>query len=266
MATSLWTDLFRRGLGAMAPTSPGFQGGTFGFYYAEDTEKLYFWDGDAWVEVPLTAGGGGAETNYPKVTTWADLPASTASGDIYIVLTTTGIPLVNRKPAGLWHDAASGWTYLGNGITGSDVVFTPAGSIAATNVQAAIEELASDASALPALAFGTYTPSLTNVTNLDASTAYECQYLRVGNTVTVSGRVDIDPSSTTTATELGITLPVASNFAVSYQCAGSAFAFGVAGQGAAILGDVTNDRACMKWVSSDITNMGMFFSFTYRII
>src|SRR5438552_1367658 len=36
---------------------------------------------------------------------------------------------------------------------------------------------------------GSYTPRLTNVANLSASTAYTCQWMRVGNTVTVSGKV-----------------------------------------------------------------------------
>jgi hypothetical protein len=116
------------------------------------------------------------------------------------------------------------------------------------------------------VASGTYTPTLSNVANLDASTAYVCQYLRVGETVTVSGRVDINPTAAATTTQLGITLPVASNFASSFQCAGTAFAFGVAGQGAAIIGDTANDRAEMQWVSGDVTNMGMFFQFSYRVI
>ena len=116
------------------------------------------------------------------------------------------------------------------------------------------------------LASGTYTPTLTNVANLDASTAYSCQYLRVGSVVTVSGRVDIDPTAAAADTRLGISLPVASALTAGNDCAGTAFAFGVAGQGAGIMGDATNDRAEMRWVAGDITNMSMFFSFTYRVI
>lgn len=113
---------------------------------------------------------------------------------------------------------------------------------------------------------GTYTPTLTNVTNIAASTAYLCQYLRFGNTVLVSGKVDVDPTLTATGSELGISLPIASNFGDIIDCGGVAFAAAVAGQGAAILGDATNNRASMKWVSSDISNQGMAFIFTYRVI
>lgn len=112
---------------------------------------------------------------------------------------------------------------------------------------------------------GTYTPTLTNVTNLAASTAYVCQYIRVGSVVTVSGRVDIDPTAVG-ATELGITLPIASNLGALEDCAGTAAASGIAGQSAAIAGDLTNNRAKLVYVAADITNQPMYFTFTYRII
>jgi hypothetical protein len=116
-----------------------------------------------------------------------------------------------------------------------------------------------------ALASGTYTPTLTNITNLDTSTAYQCQYMKVGTVVTVSGKVDVNPTAGA-STQLGLSIPIASNFAASEDCAGSAFASGIAGQGAAILADVVNNRAIMQWVSVDTTNQAMLFSFTYRVI
>lgn len=116
------------------------------------------------------------------------------------------------------------------------------------------------------LAHGTYTPTLTNVANLDASTAYECQYIRVGNTVTVSGKVDIDPTTTSTSTQLGISLPISSNLGAQEDCAGTAFASAIAGQGAAILGDATNNRAQLQYIAVDVTNQPMYFTFTYQVI
>ena len=115
------------------------------------------------------------------------------------------------------------------------------------------------------LAAGAYTPTLTNVANLDASTAYSCQYLRVGNTVTVSCKVDVDPTLAATSTQLGISLPVASNLSSAEQCAGAAFASGIASQGAAVLGDATNDRCQMQWVAGDVTNQPMFLTFSYKV-
>lgn len=113
---------------------------------------------------------------------------------------------------------------------------------------------------------GTYTPTLTNVANLDASTPYQCQYMRVGSVVTVSGLVDVDPTAGATPTELGISLPIASTLAAAQNCAGTAFASAIAGQGAAIMGDVANARAQMAWISGDTTNQPMYFNFSYLII
>ena len=100
------------------------------------------------------------------------------------------------------------------------------------------------------LASGTYTPTLTNGANMAASTAYSCQYLRVGDTVTVSGRVDVDPTLTATATELGISLPIASALASANanELAGVGSAPGIAGMVMSVRADVTNDRASMIWI------------------
>lgn len=111
-----------------------------------------------------------------------------------------------------------------------------------------------------------YTPTLTNVANLDGSTAYECQYIRIGDMVTVSGKVDINPTLTATSTQLGISLPFTSDLAAAEDCAGVAFASGIASQGAAILGDTTNNRAQLQYVASDVTNQPMYFIFQYIII
>jgi hypothetical protein len=114
-------------------------------------------------------------------------------------------------------------------------------------------------------AAGTYTPTLTGTANVAASTAYECQYLRVGATVTVSGKVDVDPTSAVD-TQLGISLPISSNFGAIEDCAGVAAAFAVAGQSAVIQADTTNDRALMRWLAVNTANQNMFFTFTYQII
>lgn len=128
--------------------------------------------------------------------------------------------------------------------------------------------LYSDLSGTPTLVSGVYTPIIVIVANLDVTgtTAYECQYMRVGSVVTVSGKVDVNPTLTATSTQLGIPLPIASNFGAAEDCAGVAFASAVAGMGGAILGDATNDRAQLQFVSSDINSQPMYFSFQYQVI
>jgi hypothetical protein len=113
---------------------------------------------------------------------------------------------------------------------------------------------------------GAYTPTLVNVANLDDSTAFECQYLRVGTVVHVSGRVSVDPTTTATPTLLSISLPIASNFANNEDCAGVAFSPAFAGAGAGIFADVTNNVAQLQWVADDVSNHSMYFTFTYSIL
>ena len=113
---------------------------------------------------------------------------------------------------------------------------------------------------------GVYTPTLTNVANLDASTAYQCQWMRVGTVVTVSGKVDIDPTLASVATQLGISLPVASNFGAEEDCGGTAAPNAVIDNPCAIRADAANDRAELNYVNASVANHAMFFSFTYRII
>lgn len=113
---------------------------------------------------------------------------------------------------------------------------------------------------------GTYTPTLTNSANLGASTARLCGYTRVGDRVTVTGQLDIDPTTTATLTTLGISLPVASNFTTVYQAGGAASAIAVADASAGIQADATNDRVTLQYVCTDVTNHAMTFTFTYTVL
>lgn len=123
-----------------------------------------------------------------------------------------------------------------------------------------------DASVLANVSSGTYTPTLTNVTNIAASTPYECQYLRVGNTVTVSGKVDIDTTlAAGTASELGVSLPIASDFSAEENCGGTASSPAAASLVSAIRADATNDRAAMVFSAISLSNDSYFFEFSYLV-
>lgn len=113
---------------------------------------------------------------------------------------------------------------------------------------------------------GTYTPTLTNIANIDSTTAYQCQYIRVGNVVTVSGKIDVDPTAgASTLTRVGVSLPVASNFGASEDC-GGCITSGTSADAGAILGDSTNDRAEISFTSRGTTSITMYFVFNYEVI
>jgi len=114
---------------------------------------------------------------------------------------------------------------------------------------------------------GTYTPTLTNGTNVAASTAYPCQYMRVGNVVTVSGKVDIDPTAVG-ATTLGVSLPIASSLGNDYEAGGTTSA-GLESFVGSIKADPTNDRVQIDFVIptlGSISNTSWYFTFTYQIL
>jgi hypothetical protein len=113
---------------------------------------------------------------------------------------------------------------------------------------------------------GVYTPTLTNTTNVAASTAYECQWLRSGNVVTVSGRVEIDPTAGGGNTLLGMSLPIASNFANICELGGVAANDALYGYSIGIFADTVNDRASFSFVANaNHANVSFYFTFTYRI-
>lgn len=110
-----------------------------------------------------------------------------------------------------------------------------------------------------------YTPTLTNVTNLSASTPFDSTFMRIGNICWVFGAVDVDPTAAA-ATELGISLPIASNIGAETDCCGSGASHEVAGFSVGISGDTTNDRARMRWVAVDTSNRRVWYQFGYRVL
>lgn len=112
--------------------------------------------------------------------------------------------------------------------------------------------------------WGRYTPTLTNVANLDASTAYECRYVQIGGMVIVSGKVDVNPTAAV-ATQLGISLPFPSTFSSTSQVSGAAASSNSAGQSAAIIADTANGRAEMNFIAVDLNNRAMYFNFMYQV-
>lgn len=115
---------------------------------------------------------------------------------------------------------------------------------------------------------GTYTPTITGVTNVTSSTAYACQYMRVGNVVTVSGQVAITATTNNAQTTFGISLPIASNFTNTYEAGGSGYTQNntIAGHGINLSADVTNDRINADYYETHGGADTFNFSFTYQII
>jgi hypothetical protein len=113
------------------------------------------------------------------------------------------------------------------------------------------------------VSWGSYSPTLTNSSNVSSSTSAFCQYMRVGSVVTVSGSVLVTcTSGVGTSTTLGVSLPIASNFAgVELGGAGVHNSSAVGAHA-----NTTSDRADLIWFASSASSHSLTFSFTYRIV
>lgn len=111
----------------------------------------------------------------------------------------------------------------------------------------------------------TWTPTFTNVTNIAASTPAASYYLRFGDQVICWGSGSIDPTAAAgTSSELGISLPVASNLGAAGDLAGTGASR--TNDPGIITGDTGNDRARLLFNAQDTANVAWSFIFGYRII
>ena len=113
-------------------------------------------------------------------------------------------------------------------------------------------------------ASGTYTPTWTGLANVTSVTAFSCQYMRVGDTVTVSGWVTIDPVVDNTATSLSFSLPINSNTSSVNFLNGTGVTQG--GGAAACLSGYGANFGEFEVVPSLATSVNYSFIFTYRIV
>jgi hypothetical protein len=111
---------------------------------------------------------------------------------------------------------------------------------------------------------GLYTPTLTGIQNVTGTTAYQCQYVNNNGMVTVSGRCDVNATAAGNF-QLGISLPIASNFGAIEDLGGTCSQSGGTDNGA-ILASVANDRATMEVITAAAGNKAYAFIFMYRII
>lgn len=204
--------------------------------------------------------------------------------------TLAGYGIVDAQPLDATLTALAGQDWAANAIpigTGADTLSqtsfaantfparSSAGNIAAKPISDFGLSLVDDADAaaargtlgIPVLDSGTYTPTLTNVTNVAASSVVSpFTWARVGGAVHVGGLLSIDPTSASTFSQLGISLPVASNFSGIGDCAGTG-AIRESSATSQVRSDATNNRAEMQWTTSvDVAARTWAVTFIYTII
>ena len=110
-----------------------------------------------------------------------------------------------------------------------------------------------------------YTPVLTNTTNISTSTAQLLSVVRVGDEVKVSGRVtSVAATVGGSACVLEFSLPIASNFSTVGDCAGTCVGATLYEAGY-FSADTANKTAKMTFKPSTTASQSFYFTFSYII-
>ena len=154
-------------------------------------------------------------------------------------------------------------------------VTAPAGSNATTIATSAVTAdkildgtIALADVAATALTSGVYQPTLTSVANVDATTTHNAFYWRVGSMVGVIGQVNINPTTAGgTSTQVGVSLPVASNFvSTTEDGSGSGRDGSSNGQAGNLLPDTTNDRMQLTFLCANANDQSWSYYFAYQVL
>lgn len=111
---------------------------------------------------------------------------------------------------------------------------------------------------------GTYTPTVTAVTNCTSPTAFLCHFTRLNDIVRVDGLLSISITAVT-ATQVDVSLPIASNFTtVTTDLIG----IGTAPPTIAVRAqaDISNDRAQLLFNATGTGGLTVHFGFSYRVL
>jgi hypothetical protein len=161
----------------------------------------------------------------------------------------------SSSPNGTWNTANQDMDFTFEGTTG-DIVKMDAG------LNALIVSKISNGDGLAA---GTYAPTCTAVANIDATSAVaDFTYMRVGNSVLVSGNMNSDATAAGAVTRVRVTLPVASNFTSTGDLTGTG---GIEGADDVViaLADTTNDAADVRYTANGTANTVIRIMFMYVV-
>lgn len=111
---------------------------------------------------------------------------------------------------------------------------------------------------------GPFTPTITNGTNVAASTARLCRIIMMGNIVFCSGHVTIDPTAAV-QTDWYMSLPIPSNFTSAYDASGTFTSLSGVGITGIIFADTVNDRLKFDGVAALIAAQDVGFSAAYTL-
>lgn len=114
---------------------------------------------------------------------------------------------------------------------------------------------------------GTYSPTFTNTANVASfGTVNDATYVKIENSVIVSGRVYVDPTSASVNTQFRMTLPISTSFSLFAELGGVLFSKNSASLGGAILADTTYNQARFQYINTtDVAGREFAFIYMYQL-
>jgi hypothetical protein len=117
---------------------------------------------------------------------------------------------------------------------------------------------------------GSYTPTLTGLSNVTSTESFAARWTRIGNYVTVSGTFGVTPAASGSL-RMALSIPVASTFTPGGtdlgQCAGVATSYAAPGQPGAIAADsATPTRAEFRYTAASTATVYFSYIFNYEVI
>ncbi len=217
-----------------------------------------------------TGGGGGGGRNSLAANTYPG-PAGGAGGTVRAL-----VP--GPLQASYSYAVGAGGTYTpgvgfagGNGGSGLIVITEYYGTennpLIAASVGYSDTVRADGAAGLNTVALGTYTPTITNGTNITSNIVRNCLYTRVGSNVEVSCFIGTTcTTAALTSSQIDISLPIPSAVG-NYGAIGtvaSGFATAVQGESGYVFGNTSTARA--RWnCSSTAADFDRVFKFAYKV-
>lgn len=113
---------------------------------------------------------------------------------------------------------------------------------------------------------GTYTPTISDVTNIGTSTPALWFWVRVGDVVTVAGRLDIDPVATGRWTVYA-TCPVTTSFAAAGQAGGYIGGINATGNNTGtVVARASNNQVVIDAFANHTSSLDYYIHFSYRVV
>jgi len=202
-----------------------FSGGSGG-------SKVLLWNGD---DLDISGTDGQFTTGQVHIHGTRGMSSpSHGKGQFYFASTYDNAPYINRniadanpaliidqEHAGSTGDIAQFWNSTGTVASITNDGYITAQAATGTSDTVAIWDGTTLKKKELIIESGTYTPTVAGLANVDVTTANECQYMRVGDVVTVSGRISIDATATGTLTRVSCSLPIASTFTDEWNLGGT---------------------------------------------